>query len=304
MEKTANGLIESCKLNLGMPYVYGTKGEILTERSISTLAALYPSVFTKQYIEKARTFIGKRTTDCSGLISIYTGKVKGSYQMFEEGINKEKFNVYDLQGKEGYAFYKPGHIGVYIGNDSVIEAKGINYGTIISKPTSTAWTYMFKIKGIDYSKAYETGWSLAYYNNENNESKWRYISKDGNIVKGFKMIENSLYFFDLCSGIMVSSDWVNYKGKWFYFNKNGTIYHDWLYYEDIHGESNWYYLDRNGIDEGEMVTGIKRLQWQGEWNDYYFSEDGKLVINQSILMDADSAGVIKVKESNKNSLQS
>ena len=38
MSKTASGLINHCKGKLGTPYVYGAKGEILTQAILDRLA--------------------------------------------------------------------------------------------------------------------------------------------------------------------------------------------------------------------------------------------------------------------------
>ena len=51
----------------------------------------------------------------------------------------------------GWALWKPGHIGVFIGNGWCIEAKGINYGTIKTKVSATAWQKVLKLCDIDYS---------------------------------------------------------------------------------------------------------------------------------------------------------
>ena len=52
MSKTSRELIEFCKGKLGTPYVFGMKGEILTEALLQQLAAENPKVYTPQYITK------------------------------------------------------------------------------------------------------------------------------------------------------------------------------------------------------------------------------------------------------------
>ena len=42
MSKTASGLINHCKGKLGTPYVYGAKGEILTQAILDRLARENP----------------------------------------------------------------------------------------------------------------------------------------------------------------------------------------------------------------------------------------------------------------------
>ena len=78
MSKTSRELIEFCKGKLGTPYVFGMKGQVLTEALLKQLAAENPKVYTPQYITKARSFMGKHCTDCSGLITWCTGILRGS----------------------------------------------------------------------------------------------------------------------------------------------------------------------------------------------------------------------------------
>ena len=50
MSKTSRELIEFCKGKLGTPYVFGMKGQILTEALLQQLAAENPKVYTSQSI--------------------------------------------------------------------------------------------------------------------------------------------------------------------------------------------------------------------------------------------------------------
>lgn len=44
----------------------------------------------------------------------------------------------------------PGHVGVYIGNGEVIEARGHAYGVVTTKLSSRGWTQWGKCPYIDY----------------------------------------------------------------------------------------------------------------------------------------------------------
>ena len=63
MSKTSRELVEFCKGKLGTPYVFGMKGQVLTEALLKQLAAEYPMDYTPQYITNARSFKGKNSTD-------------------------------------------------------------------------------------------------------------------------------------------------------------------------------------------------------------------------------------------------
>ena len=59
MSKTSRELIEFCKGKLGTPYVFGMKGQVLTEALLKQLAAENPKVYTPQYLVH-RHIEGKR----------------------------------------------------------------------------------------------------------------------------------------------------------------------------------------------------------------------------------------------------
>lgn len=149
MKKTAEGLINHCKSKIGTPYVYGAKGEVLTQAILDRLARENPGTYTSAYKAKAAKYIGQRCTDCSGLISWYTGVLRGSYNYHDTAV--ERVGIDHLnESMVGWALWKPGHIGVYIGDGWCIEAKGINYGTIKSRVAATPWQQVLKLKDIEY----------------------------------------------------------------------------------------------------------------------------------------------------------
>lgn len=149
MKKTAEGLINHCKSKIGTPYVYGAKGEVLTQAILDRLARENPGTYTSAYKAKAAKYIGQRCTDCSGLISWYTGVLRGSYNYHDTAVERIGVDHLD-ESMVGWALWKPGHIGVYIGDGWCIEAKGINYGTIKSRVAATPWQQVLKLKDIEY----------------------------------------------------------------------------------------------------------------------------------------------------------
>lgn len=152
---TGKKLANFTKTKLGTPYVYGAKGAdgVLTQARCNSLARSYPSIFTASYLNKIKTrkYVGKVCCDCSGLISWYTGRVLGSYQMYSSATKRlpmsqiKKFPI-------GTVLWRSGHVGVYIGLNSAgqpecVEAKGIDYGcvkTIITNPNSWSYGLLFE----------------------------------------------------------------------------------------------------------------------------------------------------------------
>lgn len=137
----------------GTPYVYGAKGAdgVFTQTRLNMLARMYPNMFTTSYLNKIKTkkLVGKVCTDCSGLISWYTGKVLGSSQLYSQAYARLPISKWK-QFAVGTVVWKSGHVGVYLGDGKVAEAKGIDYGTIISDIGDTAWKYGLTFSWMDY----------------------------------------------------------------------------------------------------------------------------------------------------------
>lgn len=125
----------------GTPYFYGSKMTILTERFMESMHAQYPSVVSKAYIAlaKAKKQVGKINTDCSGLISAYTGRTLGSAQLYSQAYARLPIATWKAWAP-GVVTWRQGHVGVYLGNGKVAEAKGINYGVVITDIEKGKWT--------------------------------------------------------------------------------------------------------------------------------------------------------------------
>lgn len=156
--KTGNGLAEYAQVHIGTPYFYGAKipEGALTEKKMSTMHAMYPKVVTSAYMTKARRRgqVGKVNVDCSGLIAGYRQLNIGSYQLYQTAYTRMPIAQID-NFAPGTVLWKPGHVGVYIGKVNgvpmCIEAKGINYGTVMTKVSSTKWVYGLTFKDMDYT---------------------------------------------------------------------------------------------------------------------------------------------------------
>lgn len=146
MSKTAQGLIEFAKSKVGTPYVYGAKGTVLTLEQIRTLRRMYGSNCV-WYSDDNKA--GKVCVDCSGLISWYTGIVRGSGQ-YKETAEEVVPISQRTNDHIGWAVWMNGHIGVYLGNDTYIAADGSAYGVRIAKLSQNRFTQLLKLCDIDY----------------------------------------------------------------------------------------------------------------------------------------------------------
>lgn len=152
--KTVKGLIGHCNSRVGGHYLYGYKGQKITKERNEALARQYPSVWTPSYLSKANSWIGDIATDCSGLISEYTGILRGSYEQEEKAVSKVTYTAsnYNDERFVGWAVWLPGHIGVLTAPGEVIEARGQAYGIVKTKAKDRPFQKLLKLCDIDYTK--------------------------------------------------------------------------------------------------------------------------------------------------------
>ena len=180
---TANEFIQKVKIpfNEEWGYIYGTWGTIWTAEK--QRAATREQ--TKRY---GSQWIGKMVTDCSGLIRWalkqlgeeivhqatyqYTDWCKAKGRLIngarDDGNSILPGTAVFLQGKEN----KIHHVGVYIGDNTVIEAKGTAYGVVTSPLTH--WDHWGELKMIDYTNTIDRKQQSASntYATVNNPNNW------------------------------------------------------------------------------------------------------------------------------------
>lgn len=164
--KTNIGLVEYCKAQLGLPYWWGTFGQIANETLLRQKRVQYPSQYTAKDFE---TQFGKRVHDCVGLIKGYLWcETPTSYPTYVATQDKDVKGMYatctqsglirTMPDTLGILVFKTAHVGIYIGNGEVIEAKGHDYGVVKTKLAGGGWTKWGKCGYIDYlsDMTYET----------------------------------------------------------------------------------------------------------------------------------------------------
>ncbi len=150
MSKTSTGLVSFAKSKLGTAYVYGAKGQLLTDSLYNTLKARYGSMVWASDKKK----IGKLCVDCSGLISWYTGTVRNSTS-FKNTATKVLTIDKLSQAVPGCAVWRQGHIGIYIGDGYCIEARGSAYGVVKTKVKSRDFTHILWLAEVEYKPVQE-----------------------------------------------------------------------------------------------------------------------------------------------------
>lgn len=153
MSKTAAGLIAFAKSKIGTPYVYGAKGTVMSMAKIQALRKMYGSNCVWKSDDKKA---GRVCVDCSGLISWYTGIVRGSGQYKSTAVEvipiSKRSDVHI-----GWAVWMNGHIGIYLGNDQYIAADGSAYGVRIANLSQNGFTHLLKLCDIDYGQGTASG---------------------------------------------------------------------------------------------------------------------------------------------------
>lgn len=148
MSKTAAGLIAFAKSKIGTPYVYGAKGTVMSMAKIQALRKMYGSNCVWKSDDKKA---GRVCVDCSGLISWYTGIVRGSGQYKSTAVEVIPISKRS-DAHIGWAVWMNGHIGIYLGNDQYIAADGSAYGVRIANLSQNGFTHLLKLCDIDYGQ--------------------------------------------------------------------------------------------------------------------------------------------------------
>jgi len=143
-------------------YIYGQSGSLWTE-------ARQKAATREQTVKYGKKWIGHYVADCSGMFS-WAFKKLGGYMyhgsntmwkkyMVAEGALKNGRRNDGQELKPGTAVFKVSgtnyhHVGLYIGNGTVIEAKGTYYGVVTSAVTT--WHAWGEMKGVDYGDVTDT----------------------------------------------------------------------------------------------------------------------------------------------------
>lgn len=134
---SANQLINYCIQAIEHPYFYGTYGQKATKQLYNSKKKQYPKYYNWNY---KNSFTGQRVFDCVGLIkgAIWsdgdfnkTPKYAKATDLSADGMfNKctKKGSIKNIPEIVGLLVHCSGHIGVYVGNGYVIEARGHEYG--------------------------------------------------------------------------------------------------------------------------------------------------------------------------------
>lgn len=150
---TGQELVAFARSKIGTPYVYGAKGEEMTEDLFDRLRKLYP-----QYVPLSdRKKVGEVCVDCSGLISWACNRPLNS-SGWKAAAEKDVYPIATLgKAPVGALVWRKGHIGIYSGKKDglchYIAADGSKYGVREVPISSNDFTHWILVKDVfDYEE--------------------------------------------------------------------------------------------------------------------------------------------------------
>lgn len=143
---TAAELVAFAKSKLGVPYVFGMKGTVMTLAKYNELKALYGALVW----DSDKNKVGKICCDCSGLISWATGIIRNSQGYHDTALEVHPISTIK-KAPIGAAVWQKEHIGIYIGNGEYIAEDGSAYGCRRNKLSKASFTHWLILKDIDYT---------------------------------------------------------------------------------------------------------------------------------------------------------
>lgn len=121
-----NKVIDLAKEKVGLQYVWGGKGEIMSDERLNQLINAYGSHY---YPLKRSDYIGKQAFDCSGLTYWTYNQITGieiGYSTIEQQDILKNYKVDYENIQPGDLIFHPGHVVMYIGKGKIINSANQN----------------------------------------------------------------------------------------------------------------------------------------------------------------------------------
>lgn len=144
--------------HIGDAYVWGAQGERVDNRA-DLEKWVRRKETSRREADRALAYIKKATKtplyafDCSGLIVHWLRDIRGlidsdtnAQGLYRQCKQRGKLGAWQMQAGDlvfrySFAKGKMGHVGVYVGNGMVIEAKGRDYGVVNLHLSFGGWTH-------------------------------------------------------------------------------------------------------------------------------------------------------------------
>jgi len=141
-------------------YVYGTHGTLYTRAVALAKNRQYGAKMgSDYYLGTCAKWLGKVVTDCSGLFKWFIFSKLGvrydaKWDVSADGAIKrwhsESGPIATMPRVPGIVVHSPGHIGVYVGDGNVVEARGARYGVVITELAKRPWKSWGRLNWLEY----------------------------------------------------------------------------------------------------------------------------------------------------------
>lgn len=188
--------LQYARAQMTKQYWYGTFGQLGSPELLKEKQKQYPSMYKKWDPESFKDGFDEKVHDCIGLaVKGYTmgdgdpfapTPYNPKYDVSADGMMelcKISGEIASMPDIPGVLVWKPGHIGIYEGHDTTIEAKGHAYGVVRTKDTK--WKKWGLCPWWEYVTV--TSWLTSLYKNVMNRAP---------DAAGLKYWENELHTFN------------------------------------------------------------------------------------------------------------
>ena len=240
----ASKLINWVIAQLGLAYVYATVGQVCTIPLLMKIQKQYGATMGEGYYQlkgdytkgRCGKWLGKVAYDCSGLIKAGRKALSGIWRdvsaqgTYDQCIRRGP--IKDMPLIPGCAVFmysaskkRMGHVGLYIGNGFVVEARGVDYGVVKTKLSSRAWGYWGLLDWLEYDIKSEGGKALVGNQNDAGDATNPKPDDKLNFIECLEFIDSKIdidliywkaklnidpYFDDLL--LKIATAWKNDKG--------------------------------------------------------------------------------------------
>lgn len=150
--KSNTDIVEYAAAQLGHQYWYGTAGQKATKQLLAARKKQYPNYYNPDKYKTGWICDNRRVFDCSGLFkaAVWSDNADSdpkynskqdlcANDILSKGCTK-KGKIDKMPDIPGVLVFYSGHMGIYIGGGKVIEARGHDYGVVITNLKERGWT--------------------------------------------------------------------------------------------------------------------------------------------------------------------
>ncbi len=233
----ASELIQWMKTHVGDGYAYGAApGQVCTVNLLKILDSrwgkngLCPAGLSEDYYHlngdytkgRCAKWLGIWSTDCSGFIKTGRKELEGVWKdVSAQGTYDqctERGTIDTMPLVTGCAVFmwnqerkRIGHVGVYAGNNQVIEARGVKYGIVVSKLSERKWTHWGLLDWLIQDFPEETGQAAVGNEDDAGDST---NEKPGDIEQYREIIQKQVGF-SYPEGIWEHVEKYTYAKDWY-----------------------------------------------------------------------------------------